>query len=562
MLPGKKYTPDDYLRIIWRRRWFIAIPLVVIASATLVVSMFLPNRYRASTSILIVPQRVPETFVRPTVTDGPGRAAQHHQPADPQPHAARAHRAGVQPLRARAPADDHGRRHRAHARGTSASTSPGPAAGATRSTTSASRSRPPSPERRCGSPSAWRRCSSRRTSRTAKLLADQTDQFLRGAARRAQRRRLRSRRRSSQEFRHATPAGCPTRCSRTCSCCRARSRGCRRSPRPTTAIAIGCALLERQLAEMPAVVGEPGACRRAAPRGGGEQSQAMTAAQQLEVARAELRALELRLKPEHPDIGRAKRVIAELEAKAEAEALQQPLSAVTPAPASNPVADRERAAANANRSATRSTKSGRGSSPSAARRRACRSRSPTCTARVQAGPGLQSELTELMRDYSTLQDGYTALLRKSEESKIAVQLERRQIGEQFKIIDGARLPERPISPDRVRINMFGILGGLALGLGAGRVPGVPRHQLQERRRRDDHAGAAGARRDPAHDQRRRAAGRRGGASCCWPHRRRSPACCWRRRSWSCGNTGWSTAGSDRHAVCTSPSTAFASGRST
>ena len=26
MLPGKKYTPDDYLRIAWRRRWFIVVP--------------------------------------------------------------------------------------------------------------------------------------------------------------------------------------------------------------------------------------------------------------------------------------------------------------------------------------------------------------------------------------------------------------------------------------------------------------------------------------------------------------------------------------------------------
>ena len=67
MLPGKKYTPDEYARIAWRRRWYIAIPAVVIASATAVVSVFLPNQYRASTSILIIPQRVPENFVRPTV---------------------------------------------------------------------------------------------------------------------------------------------------------------------------------------------------------------------------------------------------------------------------------------------------------------------------------------------------------------------------------------------------------------------------------------------------------------------------------------------------------------
>jgi hypothetical protein len=84
--------------------------------------------------------------------------------------------------------------------------------------------------------------------------------------------------------------------------------------------------------------------------------------------------------------------------------------------------------------------------------------------RVQAAPSLESQQTELMRDYTTLQDGYTTLLRKSEESKIAVNLERRQIGEQFRILDGARLPERPVSPNRLRINMMGLFGGLAIGL--------------------------------------------------------------------------------------------------
>ncbi len=81
-----------------------------------------------------------------------------------------------------------------------------------------------------------------------------------------------------------------------------------------------------------------------APRRAGGEQGPTTAAQQLELARAELRALELRLKPDHPDIGRAKRVIAELEAKAEAEALQQPLSAVSPGAAPNPAADRAAAA--------------------------------------------------------------------------------------------------------------------------------------------------------------------------------------------------------------------------
>ena len=52
-------------------------------------------------------------------------------------------------------------------------------------------------------------------------------------------------------------------------------------------------------------------------------------------ARAQLRALELRLKPDHPDIGRAKSVIAELERKAEAEAWHNRCRRRTPPPIVN-----------------------------------------------------------------------------------------------------------------------------------------------------------------------------------------------------------------------------------
>jgi hypothetical protein len=69
MLPGKTYTPTDYLQMAWRRRWFIAVPALIIASTTAVVAMFLPDRYRASTMVMIVPQRVPSGFVQSTVTN-------------------------------------------------------------------------------------------------------------------------------------------------------------------------------------------------------------------------------------------------------------------------------------------------------------------------------------------------------------------------------------------------------------------------------------------------------------------------------------------------------------
>ena len=85
--------------------------------------------------------------------------------------------------------------------------------------------------------------------------------------------------------------------------------------------------------------------------------------------------------------------------------------------------------------------------------------------RVEGVPTRESELTELTRDYATLQTLYSSLLAKNEEAKISTNLERRQSGEQFKVLDPARLPERPFSPDRPRIIGIGALFGLGLGVG-------------------------------------------------------------------------------------------------
>jgi uncharacterized protein involved in exopolysaccharide biosynthesis len=74
-------------------------------------------------------------------------------------------------------------------------------------------------------------------------------------------------------------------------------------------------------------------------------------------------------------------------------------------------------------------------------------------------------MIELTRDYTTLQTQYTNLLQKKEESQISANLERRQIGEQFKLLDPARLPERPTSPNRQQINTFGMIFGLGIGIG-------------------------------------------------------------------------------------------------
>jgi hypothetical protein len=85
-------------------------------------------------------------------------------------------------------------------------------------------------------------------------------------------------------------------------------------------------------------------------------------------------------------------------------------------------------------------------------------------ARVEATPTREAEMTELTRDYATLQESYRSLLGKRQESQIAANLERRQGGEVFKVLDAAHVPERPASPNRPLIVLLGAVLGCFLGV--------------------------------------------------------------------------------------------------
>ena len=71
----------------------------------------------------------------------------------------------------------------------------------------------------------------------------------------------------------------------------------------------------------------------------------------------------------------------------------------------------------------------------------------------------------LVRDYENMQKNYHALLDKRLNVNVAVNLEKRQKGEQFRILDPANLPEKLDSPNRLLIMALGLLGGCGLGVG-------------------------------------------------------------------------------------------------
>jgi uncharacterized protein involved in exopolysaccharide biosynthesis len=68
VIPGKQYTPEDIVLIAWRRKWWGILPAIAITVGVYAWVRTLPNLYRSDTLILVVPQRVPENYVKSTVT--------------------------------------------------------------------------------------------------------------------------------------------------------------------------------------------------------------------------------------------------------------------------------------------------------------------------------------------------------------------------------------------------------------------------------------------------------------------------------------------------------------
>jgi hypothetical protein len=220
-------------------------------------------------------------------------------------------------------------------------------------------------------------------------------------------------------------------------------------------------LLERQIADLEAAeaVAVP-----VAPVNPGAAAAPPTIAEQLESEIAQRQSLLARFKPGHPDVLAANRRIRDLEAKLQAEAARRPAPDGSPPP--RPVSAAETLRQNRIRSLQASLEDiDRSLAASRTEEQRLLGIISDYQAKVAAAPTRESELTELMRDYATLQQIYTSLLAKREDSKLSANVERQQIGEQFKIIERARIPERPFSPNRSRIVMMGSALGLALGVG-------------------------------------------------------------------------------------------------
>jgi polysaccharide chain length determinant protein (PEP-CTERM system associated) len=86
-------------------------------------------------------------------------------------------------------------------------------------------------------------------------------------------------------------------------------------------------------------------------------------------------------------------------------------------------------------------------------------------ARVEQAPRGEQELAGLTRDFQRLNENYLALLSKKLDTQMAAKLEQRWMGDHFKVLDPASLPEAPFYPNRLLFLLGGVLAGLAAGVG-------------------------------------------------------------------------------------------------
>jgi polysaccharide chain length determinant protein (PEP-CTERM system associated) len=84
--------------------------------------------------------------------------------------------------------------------------------------------------------------------------------------------------------------------------------------------------------------------------------------------------------------------------------------------------------------------------------------------RISSSPLVQEEYKNITRDYTTAQAFYDDLLKKMNQSKMATDLEKRQQGEQFRVMDEPNLPDGPAFPKRGVFAGGGLFAGLCLGL--------------------------------------------------------------------------------------------------
>jgi len=87
----------------------------------------------------------------------------------------------------------------------------------------------------------------------------------------------------------------------------------------------------------------------------------------------------------------------------------------------------------------------------------------TYQTRLNLTPGTEQELADVSRGYEESKANYNSLLQKQNQSLLASNLEQRQQGEQFSVLDPPSLPEKPSAPNHLLVSLGGLVLGIVIG---------------------------------------------------------------------------------------------------
>jgi polysaccharide chain length determinant protein (PEP-CTERM system associated) len=177
------------------------------------------------------------------------------------------------------------------------------------------------------------------------------------------------------------------------------------------------------------------------------------AAQRVEELRKQLTTLRTRYSDKYPDVVRIQAEIAALEARVQSE----PSAETSGAVAASPQVAQLRASLEELDARSRSLQAEAKTLHGAVAR---------YQSRVENVPRTEQEYQRLARDYEATKEQYHSLLMRQGEAEVAESMERRQKGEQFRIIEPAMVSERPTAPNRGQLLLLGTLLAFALAVGA------------------------------------------------------------------------------------------------
>ncbi|NLD37649.1 MAG: hypothetical protein GX654_12350 [Desulfatiglans sp.] len=85
--------------------------------------------------------------------------------------------------------------------------------------------------------------------------------------------------------------------------------------------------------------------------------------------------------------------------------------------------------------------------------------------KIEETPKREQELISLNRDYNNLNELFNSIMDRKLEAEMSVSLERKQQGEQFRVVDTAQVPQKPVKPDAKKLLIMIICLGLGIGCG-------------------------------------------------------------------------------------------------